>query len=171
MSAKDNDIEENELFRTFVKDVTPINIQTIEPKVIKPKARVAKKTSDNFTASTSKKNTLSNEADSFFAFHLSKKERKSFKAGKVFFEATLDLHGQTVDQSERLLIQFINDCLQQHIVYAMIVHGQGHHSPQGAVLKPAVLYFLSKQDAIEAYCPAQTKDGGQGASYIFIKKT
>ncbi len=169
MSSNDTDSDENDLFRSFVKDITPINIQTIEPKQAKPKAKVTRAISSNSSNNPSKLKQSIND-DTFFAFHLSKKERKAFKAGKLFFHATLDLHGQTVAQSEPLLNRFLNDCLQQNIIHAIIVHGQGHHSSHGSVLKPAVLYWLSRQDDIEAYCPAQTRDGGKGASYILISQ-
>jgi len=101
---------------------------------------------------------------------LSKKNRKKLKNGQYSFDATLDLHGQTVAQSERLLKEFLMDCQQHQIDSAIIVHGQGHHSSHGSVLKPAVLYWLSRQEAILAYCSAQQCDGGKGATYFLLRE-
>jgi len=167
MNSNNNDNNDNHLFRAFVNDVTPLKKQTIEPTQNKPKARVKKHVS---VISNNSNNTLNKQqdSDSFFAFHISKKARKNFKAGNVYFEATLDLHGHTVAQSERLMSQFINDCRHQKIQHAIIVHGQGHNSEYKSVLKPAVLYWLSQQEAIDAYCSAQQRDGGKGASYIML---
>jgi len=168
MSANNNDTDDEHLFRSFVADVTPIQTHTVAPKQTKPRALI--KPQRNLNASIAHANKVSTTIaeDSFFAFHLSKKKRKEFKAGRHYFDATLDLHGRTVNQSERLLSQFINDCLHQHISHAIIVHGQGHHSEHGSVLKPAVLYWLSCQESIVAFCPAQPHDGGYGASYVLI---
>lgn len=169
MNSNNNDNNEDKnLFRSFVNDVTPIDTHTIEPVQNKPKARVKKQVIESLTAPSTHK-IQQHESDSYFAFHVSKIERKSIKAGKTSFDATLDLHGNTVAQSKRLLVQFINDCQLQHIKHAIIVHGQGHNSEHGSVLKPAVLHWLSQQTAIDGYCPAQLRDGGQGASYILIK--
>ena len=167
MSSNNSNDEDNALFRTFVNDITPLNTQTIEHAIAKPNVHIKKQikvvASNHMT-----KDVIVHNSDTFFAFHLSKKIRKNFKLGNVSFDASLDLHGHTVLQSERQLVQFINDCHHQNIKYAIIVHGQGHNSEHGSVLKPAVLYWLSQQETIDAYCPAQLRDGGKGASYILI---
>ena len=168
MSANNNDTDDEHLFRSFVVDVTPIQTHTVEPKHAKPRAIIKPQKNHNTSINIAKKTLNSIDGDSFFAFHLSKKKRKELKSGRVYFDATLDLHGHTVTQSEQLLSQFINDCLHQRINHAIIVHGQGHHSEHGSVLKPAVLYWLSNQDCIDAFCPAKPHDGGHGASYILI---
>ena len=169
MTANNNDFEDEQLFRTFVSDVTPLDTQTVAPNQQKPAAKIRKKNTQEMDATGVKKSLSLNEEDSFFAFHVSKKNRKALKSGHVHFKASLDLHGQTVAQSERLLTQFIMDCLHHHIQYAIIIHGQGHHSAHGSVLKPAVLYRLSQHSHVDGYCPAQTRDGGQGASYVLLR--
>jgi len=167
MSANNDNSDDNALFKAFVNDIKPLKTHTVDLTPKKPLARVKKHI--NIPPPISLKNTLkSSESNEFFSFHINKKMRKNFKAGHVIFDATLDLHGHTASQSERLLAQFINDCRFQTIRYAIIVHGQGHNSAHGSILKPAVLYWLSQQDIIDAYCPAQQRDGGNGASYIML---
>lgn len=166
-SNNDKDKDDSDLFRAFMNDVAPLKSHTVEPVQNKPQARIKKRTILK-TSNSLVNNKGQHDSDSFFASHLTKKTRTNLKAGNVCFDATLDLHGQTVLQSEQLLAQFINDCQHRHIKYAIIIHGQGHNSEHGSVLKPAVLYCLFQQEMIEAYCPAQARDGGNGATYVLI---
>ncbi len=164
---KDNKIF-NDLFRSSVRDVAQIQTNTVTPYKPPTRTVVRKKNQHHLRSVTELKISNIGSSDSFFAFHISKKTQKNLKAGKLHFDATLDLHGCTTIQSEQLLLQFINDCQQQQIKISLIVHGQGHHSAQGSVLKPAVLYYLARQSAVDAFCPAQPRDGGKGASYLLI---
>ncbi len=169
MSPKNTNDNDKSLFQSFVSGITPLKTHTVAPHSIKPKAKVKKKAIIAEISNPHNKASFF-EADAYFAFHLNKKKRKQLKAGNIAYDVILDLHGLTIAQSEQRLSQFINDCRQQNIQCALIIYGQGHHSPHGSVLKPAVLYWLSRQTCIDAYCPAQKRDGGQGASYILFQK-
>ncbi len=168
--ANNDNTDDEHLFRSFVNDVTPLQTQTVAHNNEKPKALVKKQPRLLDSTISSPKSLANKSDDEYFAFHVNKKSRKNLKLGNLRFDATLDLHGHTVTQSERLLKQFIDDCQHQNIHCAIIVHGQGHHSQHGSILKPAVLYWLSCQEAVDAFCPAQSRDGGKGASYVLLRK-
>jgi DNA-nicking Smr family endonuclease len=81
----------------------------------------------------------------------------------------LDLHGYNQQQATTALIEFIDQALSSDFKFLIVVHGKGHRSDKDAVLKPLVQNWLSQQSMILAWCPAQPKDGGSGASYVYLK--
>ncbi|MCP4232040.1 MAG: Smr/MutS family protein, partial [Aestuariibacter sp.] len=42
-------------------------------------------------------------------------------------------------------------------------------SDKAAVLRPLVHHWLSQQNFVLAWCPAQPRDGGSGASYVYLR--
>jgi len=54
--------------------------------------------------------------------------------------------------------------------FLVIVHGQGYGSRNEAVLKPLIRHWLSRQDCVMAWCPAQPKHGGDGATYVYLRR-
>ena len=68
------------------------------------------------------------------------------------------------------LLEFIHECQHQGMRCIQIIHGKGYRSQSGrAVLKPHVAYWLKRMDEVLAFCPAQPKDGGNGALYVLLK--
>jgi len=167
--VNNNNNENGNLFRSSVKDVNKIETDTVTPYKANLKVVVHKKSQYNVRSPADLRKSTNNQSDAFFSFHVSKKTQKHLKSGALNYDATLDLHGCTIAESEHLLLQFINDCQHHQIKVCLIVHGQGHHSDHGSVLKPAVHHFLAQQENIDAFCPALTRDGGKGASYVLLK--
>ena len=164
-------MDDEQLFNEFVKDVKKIQPDTVQHQIAKPKAKVNKHKYNDSVHTTTQTNNSSNLTDSFFAHNLTKKQIKSIQLGQLPHDAILDLHGHTVDQAQSELVHFIKDCLHQRIQHALIIHGQGHNSAHGSVLKPNILHWLSQRSVVQAYCPAQQSDGGKGATYIMVKES
>ncbi len=110
-----------------------------------------------------------NPEDSWFQQGLQKKIRQRIQSGKLTVEANLDLHGYRREEAETQLREFIHQALHAGLRMVVIIHGKGYRSQGGSVLRPMVLSWLSQQPGILAYCPAQPKDGGKGASYVYLK--
>ena len=51
----------------------------------------------------------------------------------------------------------------------LVIHGKGYRSETEAVLKPLVHRWLAEQPSVLAWCPAQARDGGAGASYVYLR--
>jgi DNA-nicking Smr family endonuclease len=102
---------------------------------------------------------------------VSRAQLSELRTGKVHTEATLDLHGQTVELGKQQLREFL---LAQHKLgrrCVLIVHGRGAHSEHGAPLREAVLAELlgPLSGLLHAIATAAPSHGGEGATYILLR--
>lgn len=89
---------------------------------------------------------------------------KGLNRGKWPIEASLDLHGSTLEEARERLDQFLQSCLTHQIKCVRVIHGKGYGSKGGKpVLKQTVRYWLSQIPEIKAYAECQENDGGAGA--------
>ncbi len=93
------------------------------------------------------------------------------RAGKVRAEATLDLHGMTVEPALAQLRRFLIDSRQLARRCVLVVHGKGTHSEHGAPLREAVLADLlgASSGLVHAFASAAPADGGDGATYVMLR--
>jgi DNA-nicking Smr family endonuclease len=93
------------------------------------------------------------------------------RTGKVHLEATLDLHGCTIDVALGQLRQFLVESKRIGRRRVLVVHGKGLHSDHGAPLRDAVLGELlgAASGLVHALASAAPTDGGEGATYIMIR--
>ena len=89
--------------------------------------------------------------------------------GKLPVDAVLDLHGFRQHEAVAALQALIKESMRTRARFLLIIHGKGYRSKNEAILRPMVHYWLSEQNTVMAYCPAQAKDGGSGASYAYLK--
>lgn len=86
-------------------------------------------------------------------------------------EATLDLHGTTLDQATTRFDRFVITCFEHNVKCFMVIHGKGHGSKGGkTVLKQHVMTWLKELDNVAAFMPAPESIGGDGALIILSKK-
>ncbi len=109
--------------------------------------------------------------ESWFHHGIQKKLQRKIKAGQLRIDALLDLHGHRQYESIQELESFLQYAIKSHSRMLLIIHGKGFNSQSKAVLRPLVQHWLSEQNNILAYCPAQPKDGGSGASYVYLKSS
>ncbi len=86
---------------------------------------------------------------------------------------TLDLHGmRSVEASQRLRF-IINRCVESGVKELLIIHGVGYHSvlSGGPVLKDMVKSMLDNELCLNVrdYRPAAGKDGGDGATLVYLR--
>ncbi len=93
---------------------------------------------------------------------------KKMRLGKYDLQARLDLHRYSVEQARRAVWKFIGDCRQKGVRCALIIHGKGRSKP--AVLKSCINHWLRQLSDVLAFHTAQKHHGGEGATYILIKK-
>jgi DNA-nicking Smr family endonuclease len=93
------------------------------------------------------------------------------RTGKVHLEATLDLHGCTVDVALVQLRQFLVESKRLGRRRVLVVHGKGLHSEHGAPLRDAVLGELlgAASGLVHALASAAPADGGEGATYVMLR--
>lgn len=95
---------------------------------------------------------------------------KGLKRGKWAIEASLDLHGSTLEQARERLDRFLESCLAHRIKCVRIVHGKGYGSKDGeSVLKQTIRRWLSQIDSVTAYVECSEPDGGAGAVQVLLQ--
>lgn len=114
-------------------------------------------------------NVPSSVKESWYHHGIQKKLRRKIKAGQLNIDGLLDLHGHTQHQATQELESFMLYAINSQARFLLIIHGKGFNSQSEAVLRPLVQHWLSEQNMVLAYCPAQPKDGGSGASYAYLK--
>ncbi len=92
------------------------------------------------------------------------------KRGKWPMQASLDLHGSTLDQAHARLNRFLASCADHGIRGVQIVHGKGLGSKNGTpVLKKSVRHWLTETDTVLAYVECAEADGGAGAVHALLR--
>ena len=102
---------------------------------------------------------------------------------KVKKTRSLDLHGETLDEANRIIENFIKKSYQDKVHKLIIVTGKGLHSnvendpyvsKDLSILKYSVPEFISTNQSlmsmINQITEAKIEDGGSGAFYIFLKR-
>ncbi|MCZ6798673.1 MAG: Smr/MutS family protein [Gammaproteobacteria bacterium] len=107
--------------------------------------------------------------ESQFDMGIQKKLQRKIRQGQLTIEDSLDLHGYNQNQATAALVHFFQQALASQFKMLVIIHGKGHRSDSDAVLKPLVRHWLAQQPAVLAWCPAQPKHGGDGASYVYLR--
>ena len=105
------------------------------------------------------------------------------KISKSKITRTLDLHGQTLDQANLVVEDFINKSYENGISKLIIVTGKGLHSKNESdpyvskelgILKYSVPEFIKNNKnlmkKINEIKKAGIEDGGGGAFYIYLKR-
>jgi DNA-nicking Smr family endonuclease len=113
---------------------------------------------------------------------LSNKDFK-YKKKNYFKTRSIDLHGYTIEQANKIIENFIFTMYSENINKLIIVTGKGLHSQNEkdpyvskdlSILKYSVPEFISNNknlmNIILDIQDAKVEDGGSGAFYIFLKK-
>jgi len=95
----------------------------------------------------------------------------------------IDLHGFTLDQANKTIEKFIDDCYQNSVSKIIVVTGKGLHSnvekdpyvsKDLSILKYSVPEYIENNlelmKKIIEIKDAEIEDGGSGAFYIFLRK-
>lgn len=84
-------------------------------------------------------------------------------------QAVLDLHGATREEALDRLYRFFEDSAAAGLRKVLVIHGKGHHSQKGAVLKETVRRFIEQSPRAGAWGEAERRDGGKGAVWVMVR--
>ena len=100
-----------------------------------------------------------------------------------YIEKTIDLHGYSLDEANKIIEDFIYNAYLESVNKLIVVTGKGLHSENEkdpyiskdlGILKYSVPEFISNNNSlmsmINEITDAKLEDGGGGAFYIFLKK-
>ena len=106
-----------------------------------------------------------------------------FEKKKNHQTKTLDLHGLSLDQANKIVEKFIIDSYNSGISKLIIVTGKGLHSQNEqnpyvsqkySILRYSIPEYVKNNNEIKKYIlgikEADVRDGGSGAFYIYLKK-
>jgi len=95
---------------------------------------------------------------------------------------SIDLHGYTLDDANKVINDFIENCYEQKVNKIIVVTGKGLHSKNEkdpyvsrdlSILKYSVPEFIENNfdlmKKILEIKDAEIEDGGSGAFYIYLK--
>lgn len=96
---------------------------------------------------------------------------KSLHAGKYAVQDCLDLHGSLLEEAEEEVRAFMKNAVTKGHRCVKIIHGRGLCSPDGPVLKQALVKWLAGRyrKYVAAFVTARQCDGGLGALYVLLK--
>jgi DNA-nicking Smr family endonuclease len=91
--------------------------------------------------------------------------------GRYSVQDCLDLHGRVVEEAKAEVEYFLKVSVGKGYKCVKIIHGRGLRSPNGPVLKGAVVKWLLThfRKYIAAFVTARQCDGGLGALYVLLK--
>ncbi len=95
---------------------------------------------------------------------------RKLRLGKYEIQARLDLHRKTLKQARDEILQFLKQCQRMDIRTVIIIHGKGERSDPPAMMKSHVATWLEQISDIMCFHSALRQHGGNGATYIMLKK-
>jgi DNA-nicking Smr family endonuclease len=106
---------------------------------------------------------------------------KNLTRGRMMPEARIDLHGMTLAEAHPELIRFILRSREKGLRLVLVITGKGKrkddHGPIPArvgVLRHQVPVWLGQAPlapAVLQIAPAHLKHGGEGAYYVFLRRS
>lgn len=171
---KDNQIHnESDLFREAMKDVEPLQYDKVEHRP-PPKKPIRHQPAQHHNIDDRLSDDHVPPCGTHLAFErpgVQKNTLKKLRTGKLPVEASLDLHGKTMEQARVALLEFLAYCQQEQLKVITIVHGKGFGSEsKKPVIKPLVNKWLQELDEVLAFVSAQPQHGGTGAVYVLLRR-
>ena len=170
---KDEDLE---IFQQAMKGVQPLKHNKITPIPAEKRGKplysaTAREINSSLSLNESQEIALV-ESESFISFKqesVSYKILRNLRKGQYNVEAVLDLHGMSVENARIAVYQFLQDCLQDGIRVALMIHGKGRRH-QMPILKNKLNHWLRHVNEILAFCSASAREGSRGAIYVLLKR-
>jgi DNA-nicking Smr family endonuclease len=165
---------ERELFRTAVEDAEPLTHDRTEPYRRRPRPLPITQPPDliepDATPGLSEAEVVTEDFLLFARPGLQRRVVYDLQRGHIKIDIEVDLHGLTVPVAQRVLAQFLADCVRTRVRCARIIHGKGFGSAgQQPVLKCKLNYWLRLRAEVLAFCSATRRDGGTGAIYVLLR--
>jgi DNA-nicking Smr family endonuclease len=99
---------------------------------------------------------------------------RKLRRGLFPIDARIDLHGMRTDEARGALEAFLTEKRARGERCVLVVHGKGEHSPGGVgILRGELGAWLSQGRASEhvaAFATATGEDGGEGATYVLLRR-
>ena len=108
--------------------------------------------------------------DEFLGNGLSRITLRKLKRGQWPVQASLDLHGHSIDDARRALQEFLHEAVQRKLRCVLVIHGKGLNSRgDEAILRKLARHWLLQHSRVLGFCPAPGGAGGNGAVMVLLK--
>jgi DNA-nicking Smr family endonuclease len=167
-----NDPDDLAAFHRAVADVKPLARKKTRIEK-KPPQRIFRKQNieEDFITNEQIDNNETVTAEAHISYHqdsIPYKTLRKLRKGQYTIEATLDLHGMTVENAHLAVNRFLQDCYRQGARVILIIHGKNRYSEK-PILKNKLNYWLRGVEVVLAFCSAAPGDGSRGAIYVLLK--
>jgi len=176
-----SDNNELDLFREMMADVSPLEQDQVEitQKYQITETHLARQTAaQTLTESDpeylSLDNVIMRKPEDIIEFKRDGVQEGVFRKlrlGKYEIQARLDLHRKTLKQARDEILQFLKQCQRMDIRTVIIIHGKGERSDPPAMMKSHVATWLEQISDIMCFHSALRQHGGNGATYVMLKKS
>ncbi len=156
-----------------IEDLLSENSHYVKPKVNKNNSLPADNDFESLISDKTSKAYLEHGSTD----NIDKNTAQKFTSGNMDIEARLDLHGFTLEPAYNKLYDFINRCYERKLRCLLVITGKGTKKkwPEEStgILREMVPKWLNEpafRSKILSFSYAKTKDGGDGALYILLKR-
>lgn len=159
-------------FMQSLKGIRKLDFDRVDLNQQKPKGQIRVPSTESSSALNSfnaSERIPPATPEQWFQHGVQKKLQRKIRMGLIPVDATLDLHGYRQQQAIDQLYLFLQQALSAQLRFVLIIHGKGFRSESQAIIRPLVQHWLQQQPNVLAFCPAQPRDGGSGASYVYLK--
>jgi DNA-nicking Smr family endonuclease len=173
-TAGETDADEAALFLASVGDAVPLADRERVPSGAARAPRRARAAPAASAAATGAPLVVDRDGDRVEgrAAGVNRRQLRELGRGQLVAEARLDLHGMTVAGARVELERFVAQAIAERRRCVLIIHGRGHHSTGGPVLRDAVVEQLAADGArVLGFRTAQPADGGAGALYVLLRRS
>ncbi len=165
--------EERALFRQAVGRVKRVeNDRVVHPKK-RPRVRVRRALPDENPFHDLMSDDASwieeHEEMRFARNGVQRKLLKALIQGEIYPEAVIDLHGLSAEEARDEVSQFLYYAIKQNLYCVKIIHGQGYHSEEGAIIRGLVNRWLRLRPEIIAFANPPQFMGGRGATLTILR--
>ena len=103
--------------------------------------------------------------------HISAKQWRLLRTGKISVNGVLDLHGLYIEQAREQISMLLQKAHEYHWQCVQIIHGRGHSSNTAhPVLKNHVNHWLRQHPYVLAFHSCPSNMGGAGAVLALVKQ-
>ena len=98
---------------------------------------------------------------------------RRLRSGGVRVESRVDLHGLRATDARKAVRAALTRAAEEGQRCVLVIHGRGHRSPSGPVLRDALPGWLAEPPLgarVMAFASAAPADGGSGATYVLLRR-
>jgi len=104
---------------------------------------------------------------------IDRKHLRRLRSGDIRVDVRVDLHGLHGPEAREAVREALIGAAEAGQRCALVIHGRGHRSESGPVLKQGLLRWLAEPPLgarVMAFASATPADGGTGASYVLLRR-